>query len=76
MIVDSARLKQILGLENTWQPVFRILPTKVEVAGGRKKWVMYKHLYRKYEPHGRGDSSYYRYRLPKDHFIMELSGKK
>lgn len=69
-------LKEVLGLPvvYTWKPTFRILPTRVEMVDGSEQWVICKHLYRKYVPNNRGHDSYYRYRLPKDHFVLELKG--
>lgn len=72
---DVETLKQVIGIPvHRWEPTYRILPTRVEMIDGSERWVMCNHLYRKYMPHGRGHSSYYRYRLPKDHFILELKG--
>jgi hypothetical protein len=57
-----------------WELTFRWLPTKVETANGTQRWAMCRKVYKKYVPHDRGHNSYYRYRLPKDHFTLELKG--
>lgn len=73
---DIETLRLVVNLPvHTWEPTYRILPTRVEMADGSEKWVVCKHVYRMYMPHHRGDTSYYRYRLPKDHFVLELKGK-
>jgi hypothetical protein len=61
--------------EIIWKEVFVFHLVKVQLANGGEERAIFEKLFRGRVPAHRGQSGYYIYRRPKDHFLLELKGK-